>query len=112
MNMCYIKLRGRPTMIKRKTKVSVGKKLPQKYRISMRFVFGPFPSAADSIATRKKVKAKVPKIRLGGSQSASNGYKFIGETVYIKRSSAPASVLKQVIQNNAPNARVSVTKVA
>lgn len=110
MNMYYIKMVGRSTMIKRKTTTGKGKTLPQKYRISMKFVFGPFKTASEAAALRKSVKAKVPKVRFGGSPSARNGFSFIGETVYVKRVSATASVLKQALQRSAPNAKITVNR--
>lgn len=99
-------------MIRRKTsKKSGSKNTLNKYKIVMKFTFGPFANAASAVAMRKLLKSKVAKVRFSGSPSAGNGFRFVGEVAYIKRVAATASALKQTLVNSAPNAKITVTKM-
>ena len=87
------------------------KQSSQKYKIVIDLPFGPFNTASDVVAAKKKIKAKVSKIAFSSATKTSRGYKFSGRLSYIKSIAAPRDVVLKVMKERSPNSKISVTRV-
>lgn len=87
------------------------KQSSQKYRIVIDLPFGPFGSASEVAAAKKKIKSKVAKIAFSAATRTSKGYKFSGRLSYVKSIAAPRDVVLKVMKERSPNSKISVTRV-
>lgn len=85
------------------------KQTSKKLKIVVEHVFGPYGSASEASDAKKKIKAKVRNIVLAAATRTKNGYVVKGKLTYVKAVNAPASMVKQHLQSQMPNAKVSVT---
>jgi len=82
----------------------------QKYKIVIELAFGPYATASDVTAVKRQIKSKAPKIIFSAVSKTKHGHHFKGRISAVKSIAAPASYVKQAIQERTPGARVSVTK--
>lgn len=86
------------------------KQTSKKLKIVVEHAFGPYASASEAAAAKKKIKAKVKNITLTAAAKTKTGYVMRGRMTYVNAVDAPASMVKQHLQSQMPNAKISVTR--
>jgi|GEM_PF-6484962 len=93
-----------------KTKTPKSKLQSRKLKISVEYVFGPYASVSDAAANKTSIRKKVGKIAFTNPVKRGEGYFMRGKLVYVKSVKAPAAMVKAHLQQQIPNAKISVTK--
>lgn len=78
------------------------------YLITVRFNYGPFRTKRDAAIAKKKIK--VSNATLGTITKRSGGYGFTGLLKYSVKDAATKAKAVKLIKENAPSARISVSK--
>jgi len=78
------------------------------YLITVRFNYGPFATKRDAVIAKKKIK--VSNATLGAITKSARGYSFTGVLKYSAKDAATKAKAVKLIKENAPSARISVSK--
>lgn len=78
------------------------------YLITVRFNYGPFTTKRDAVIAKNKIK--VGNATLGAITKSARGYSFAGVLKYSAKDAATKAKAVKLIKENAPSARISVSK--